>query len=80
MGVYAFNPSSWEEETSGSLLIRGQPESHSKFWASQGYIVRPCLITNKLERKSNLKQKLGVVVDGVLGRWRLRTLVVLAEG
>ena len=35
--VHAFNPSTQEAETCGSLWVRGQPGLQSKFQDSQGY-------------------------------------------
>jgi hypothetical protein len=41
--VHAFNPSTWEEETGGSLEVLGLPGLCSEFQAIQSYNVRPCL-------------------------------------
>jgi hypothetical protein len=42
MAEYTCNPSTQDAEA-GGLRIQGQSGPHSKFQASLGYIVRPCL-------------------------------------
>jgi hypothetical protein len=40
--VHNYNPSTADTEA-GGLQVRGQPDLHSEFQASQGYTVRSCL-------------------------------------
>jgi hypothetical protein len=44
------------EEAGRALWISGQPCLHSKFQASQGYIVRVCLNKSKKERRKRRRE------------------------
>lgn len=45
------NPSSWRAEAQGSLGVQGQPVLLTELRANKGYIVKPCLKTNKCINK-----------------------------
>jgi hypothetical protein len=47
---HAFDPSTKEAETAGSLRVQDQPGLQSKFQDSQGHTGKPCLNNKKLRR------------------------------
>jgi hypothetical protein len=49
--AHAFNPSTWEAEAGGSLLVQGQPSLQSEFQDSQGYTEKPCLDKPKTNKQ-----------------------------
>ena len=57
MVSHAFNPSSWGEETRGSLKVQGQPDLHSKFLDSQSYIRRHQIQRTKTKMTKYKKKK-----------------------
>lgn len=66
MVVHIFNPHIHKAEagTSVDLSVQTQPTLYSKFQASQGYMVRPCLNNNNKKKKE--KKRKGIVAQTIL--------------
>ena len=52
--VHAFDPSTWEVEAGGSLLIQGQPVLQSEFQDIQDHTEKVCAEKKIISIKKNL--------------------------